>query len=100
MSIVRLALRMPYTVASLVILICLIGALAVLRMRTDIFPVIDIPVVSVIWTYNGMSAQEIQDRILSIHQRQMPAAARKRRLPRGYPQTEPKRVWAAPPRSQ
>ena len=64
---------MPFTVASVVILVCLLGTLATIRMRTDIFPQIDIPVVSVVWTYTGMSAEEIQDRILSIHERQMPA---------------------------
>ena len=73
MPIVRLALRMPYTVASVVILVCLLGGSATYVMRTDIFPEIDIPVVSVIWTYSGMRAQEIQDRLLSIHERQMPA---------------------------
>jgi multidrug efflux pump subunit AcrB len=38
-----------------------------MRMPIDIFPKIDIPVVSVVWTYNGMSAQDIQNRILSAH---------------------------------
>ena len=71
MSLVRFALRRPYTVASLVILVCLLGVFAALRMPTDIFPEINIPVVSVVWTYNGMSANEIQDRIVSIHERQM-----------------------------
>jgi multidrug efflux pump subunit AcrB len=42
-------------------------------MPTDIFPEIDIPVVSVVWTYNGMSAPEIQNRILALHERQMAA---------------------------
>jgi multidrug efflux pump subunit AcrB len=40
-------------------------------MPVDIFPNIDIPVVSVVWTYNGMSAQDIQNRILSLHERQL-----------------------------
>ena len=40
-------------------------------MPTDIFPEINIPVVSVVWTYNGMSADEIQNRILVMHERQM-----------------------------
>ena len=71
MSIVRFALKRPYTIAAVVILICMLGALAALRMPVDIFPEIDIPVVSVVWTYNGMSAQEIQDRILVKHERQM-----------------------------
>ena len=55
MWIVRLALRRPYTfvVASIVLLI--LGPIAILRTPTDIFPNIDIPVVSVIWNYTGLS---------------------------------------------
>jgi len=64
-------LKRPYTVLSVVILVVLLGTLAILRMPTDIFPEIDIPVVSVVWTYNGMSAEEIQNRILVKHERQM-----------------------------
>jgi len=71
MSIVGLVLRRPYTVAAVLILVCLLGVGAAQRMPIDIFPEIDIPVVSVVWTYNGMRAQDIQDRILSIHQRQL-----------------------------
>jgi multidrug efflux pump subunit AcrB len=55
----------------MLILICLLGLGAALRMPIDIFPEINIPVVSVVWTYNGMSATEIQNRILSLHERQM-----------------------------
>jgi multidrug efflux pump subunit AcrB len=71
MSIVRFALRMPYTIAAVVILVCLLGLMAAVRMPVDIFPEINIPVVSVVWTYNGMSAEEIQNRILVKHERQM-----------------------------
>jgi multidrug efflux pump subunit AcrB len=71
MSVVESVLRRPYTVVSILILICLLGAGAALRMPVDIFPEIDIPVVSVVWTYNGMSAQDIQNRILTLHQRQL-----------------------------
>src|ERR1700735_5696399 len=71
MSLVRFVLQRPYTVASLLILICLLGVGAGLRMPIDIFPEINIPVVSVVWTYNGMSATDIQNRILSLHERQM-----------------------------
>src|ERR1700757_2738092 len=42
-----------------------------MRMPIDIFPAIDIPVVSVVWTYNGMRAEDIQNRILSLHERQL-----------------------------
>jgi multidrug efflux pump subunit AcrB len=71
MSLVRFVLARPYTVAALLILLCLLGVGAALRMPVDIFPEIDIPVVSVVWTYNGMSASDIQNRILSLHERQM-----------------------------
>jgi multidrug efflux pump subunit AcrB len=71
MPIVGLVLRRPYTVAAVLILVCLLGVGAATRMPVDIFPEIDIPVVSVVWTYNGMRAEDIQDRILSIHQRQL-----------------------------
>ncbi len=68
---VSFVLKRPYTVMALVILVVLMGALAVLRMPTDIFPEINIPVVSVVWTYNGMSADEIQNRIVVLHERQL-----------------------------
>src|SRR5271156_1228826 len=71
MSLVRFVLRHPYTVAAMLILIGLLGIGAALRMPVDIFPEIDIPVVSVVWTYGGMSATDIQNRILSFHERQM-----------------------------
>jgi multidrug efflux pump subunit AcrB len=71
MSLPRFALTFPHSVAAVIILVCLLGFGAVLRMPVDIFPNIDIPVVSVVWTYNGMSAQEMQDRILIKHERQM-----------------------------
>src|SRR5271163_1776304 len=71
MSVVETALKRPYTVVATLILICLLGIGAALRMPIDIFPEIDIPVVSVVWTYNGMSAPDIQNRILSLHERQM-----------------------------
>ncbi len=56
MSVVEIALKRPYTVVASLILICLMGIGAALRMPIDIFPEIDIPVVAVVWTYNGMSA--------------------------------------------
>jgi len=71
MSVVEFALRRPYTVVATLILICLIGVGAALRMPVDIFPEMDIPVVAVVWTYNGMSAQDIQNRILTLHERQI-----------------------------
>src|SRR3984893_99455 len=71
MSIAAFALRRSYTVVAMLILVCLLGAGAFLRMPVDIFPEIDIPVVSVVWTYNGMSAENMQNRILQLHERQL-----------------------------
>jgi multidrug efflux pump subunit AcrB len=73
MSVVRFALARPYTVAAVLILATLLGVMAAIRMPTDIFPEINIPVVSVVWTYNGMNASDIQNRIVVLHERQMPA---------------------------
>ncbi len=71
MSVVGYVLKRPYTVVAGLILVCLLGIGAGLRMPIDIFPEIDIPVVSVVWTYNGMNANDIQNRILTLHERQM-----------------------------
>jgi multidrug efflux pump subunit AcrB len=71
MSVVESALKRPYTVAASLILITLLGVGAALRMPVDIFPEINIPVVAVVWTYNGMSATDIQNRILTLHERQL-----------------------------
>jgi multidrug efflux pump subunit AcrB len=73
MWIVRLALQRPYTfiVASIVLL--LLTPFVLLRTPTDIFPSINIPVVSVIWQYAGLSPQEIEQRILYNHERSLSA---------------------------
>jgi multidrug efflux pump subunit AcrB len=69
MWIVKLALRRPYTFVVLAVLIFIIGPLAILRTPTDIFPNINIPVVSIVWTYNGFSAQDMANRITSNYER-------------------------------
>ena len=69
MWIVRLALQRPYTFVVLAILILIMGALAIVRTPTDIFPNINIPVVSVIWSYNGLVPEDMADRIVSITER-------------------------------
>ena len=69
MSLVAFVLKRPYTVPAVLILVTLLGLGAAFRMPVDIFPEIDIPVVSVVWTYNGMSAQDMQNRILTLHER-------------------------------
>jgi multidrug efflux pump subunit AcrB len=69
MWIVRLALRRPYTFVVLAILILIMGMLAIVRTPTDIFPNINIPVVSIIWTFNGLVPEDMSDRIVSITER-------------------------------
>jgi len=64
MWIVRLALRRPYTFAVFALLILILGAFSIVEMPTDIFPNIDIPVVTVVWQYTGLSAQEMSTRIV------------------------------------
>jgi multidrug efflux pump subunit AcrB len=71
MSLVRFVLARPYTVVAVLVLVCLLGIGAALRMPTDIFPEINIPVVSVVWTYAGMNAEDIQNRIVALHERQL-----------------------------
>jgi multidrug efflux pump subunit AcrB len=69
MWIVRLALRRPYTFVVLSILILILGILAIFRTPTDVFPNIDIPVVSIVWNYNGLLPQDMSDRIVSVTER-------------------------------
>src|SRR5246500_1024288 len=71
MWIVRIALRRPYTFVVLAILILILGALAIVRTPTDIFPNIDIPVVSIIWNYNGLVPEDMSDRIVSVTERNL-----------------------------
>src|ERR1700726_4152647 len=63
MGIVRFALKFPYTFYVLATLILFLGGTAIMTMPTDIFPNINIPVVSVIWQYTGLSAPEMEQRI-------------------------------------
>ena len=71
MWIVRLALRRPYTFVVMSLLILIMGGLAIVRTPADIFPTIDIPVVSIIWTYNGLVPEDMSDRIVSITERSL-----------------------------
>src|SRR3982075_1031639 len=71
MWIVRLALKRPYTFVVASILILILGGLAIVRTPTDIFPTIDIPVVSIIWNYNGLVPQDMADRIVTITERNL-----------------------------
>ena len=69
MWIVRLALRRPYTFVVLSILLLIMGPVTILRTPTDIFPNIDIPVVSIIWQYTGLSADQMSGRIVTLTER-------------------------------
>ncbi|WP_394821200.1 efflux RND transporter permease subunit [Pendulispora albinea] len=69
MWIVRLALRRPYTIAVFSFVILLLGSLSITRMRADIFPTIDIPVVLVVWNYPGMSADDMEKRVTFLSER-------------------------------
>ena len=71
MWIVRLALRRPYTFVVFALLILILGVYSVMSMPTDIFPNIDIPVITVVWNYSGLSAEEMANRIVSNSERGM-----------------------------
>ena len=68
-AIVLVALRRPLTFVVMSILIVLFGGLAVLRTPTDIFPAIRIPVVAVVWTYNGLTPQDMSGRVIYYYER-------------------------------
>src|SRR5436309_699649 len=74
MWIVRIALRRTYTFVVMAMLIAVLGAVSIYRMSTDILPEIDIPVVSVVWQYTGMPADEIETRIIFINERVLTAS--------------------------
>jgi multidrug efflux pump subunit AcrB len=69
MWIVQLALRRTYTFVVMALLIAAVSAVAVTRMSTDIFPEINIPVVSIVWQYSGMPADEVEKRIVLLNER-------------------------------
>ena len=71
MWIVRLALRRPYTFVVAAILIMVVGVVSIARTPVDIFPNIDIPVVSVLWQYTGLSPEEMSDRIVYNYERSL-----------------------------
>lgn len=69
MWIVQLALRRPYTFIVMALLIVIMGLVTIQRTPTDIFPNIDIPVVTVIWSYAGVSPDDMEKRIVTISER-------------------------------
>ena len=73
MWVVLIALRRPYTFVVLSFLIAIFGALAAIRTPTDIFPNINIPVVSVVWTYNGLLPNDMSGRVIYYYERTLSA---------------------------
>src|SRR5580658_7724776 len=73
-AIVRLALCRPYTPIVLAILILLAGPLAALKVPTDIFPDIRIPVIAVVWTYRGLPPDDMSGRVIYYYERQLSSA--------------------------
>ncbi|MBX3259417.1 MAG: efflux RND transporter permease subunit [Labilithrix sp.] len=71
MWLVRIALRRPYTFIVMAMLILIGGIFTIVRMPTDIFPDIDIPVISVIWKYDGLSSEEVEKRIVTNYERML-----------------------------
>src|SRR6202012_1305705 len=69
MWIVRLALNRPYTFVVAALLLVLLTPLILLRTPTDIFPAINIPVISIIWQYGGLDSQQFEQRITYVHER-------------------------------
>jgi multidrug efflux pump subunit AcrB len=69
MWIVRLALRRPYTFVVLSLMLFILAPVVISRTPTDIFPNIDIPVVSIIWQFAGLSAQDISERLVYVSER-------------------------------
>ena len=71
MWIVRLALRRPYTFVVMAVLIAILGGTAIVTMPVDIFPYIDIPVVSIIWQYTGLPPEEMEKRMMYTFERNL-----------------------------
>src|SRR5215467_557197 len=71
MWIVRLALGRPYTFVVMAILIAILGCFSIVSMPVDIFPYIDIPVVSVLWVYSGLSPEEMEKRLVTGFERSL-----------------------------
>ncbi len=63
MSMIRLALQRPYTFVVVAIMIAIVGVWKINETSKDIFPDINLPIVSIVWTYNGLPAEEFSQRI-------------------------------------
>jgi len=73
MWIVRLALSRPYTFVVMAVVIAILGSVSIIRMPVDIFPYIDIPIVSVLWVYGGLSPEEMEKRVVTGFERSLTA---------------------------
>ena len=73
MWIVRLALSRPYTFVVMAVLIAILGGVAIATMPVDIFPYIDIPIVSVLWFYPGCAPEEMEKRVTTNFERTLTA---------------------------
>ena len=73
MWIVRLALSRPYTFVVMAVLIAILGGVSIVTMPVDIFPYIDIPVVSVLWFYPGLGPEEMEKRVSTNFERTLTA---------------------------
>src|SRR5947209_12327032 len=73
MWIVRLALRRPYTFVVGALVLLLLTPLVLLQTPTDIFPAINIPVISIVWQYAGLDAKQIEQRLIYNHERALSA---------------------------
>src|SRR3954470_15179722 len=73
MWIVRLALSRPYTFVVMAVVIAILGSVSIVTMAVDIFPYIDIPIVSVLWVYSGLSPEEIEKRVVTGFERSLTA---------------------------
>ena len=71
MWIVKLALSRPYTFVVMAVLIAILGGAAIATMPVDIFPYIDIPIVSIVWQYNGLTPEEMETRIVTAFERNL-----------------------------
>src|ERR1700761_2958599 len=74
LALVRIALSRPYTFIVLALVILIAGPLAALRTPTDIFPNIGIPVISVVWSYNGLPPDQMSGRVIYYYERQLTTA--------------------------
>src|SRR5438445_12772919 len=70
--IVRLALRRPYTFIVMAVLILIFGTVSALRTPTDIFPNINIPVISVVFSFTGLPADDMAGRVVTFYERSLP----------------------------